>query len=108
MNAARVGDWQPPVLRTVATKGEGVAGLANKIHAHRTHLLQGERLARFEENRSALRFEELLRDALFRQVHLHLGPEKISRMVRAIARREQDPYTAVEEILRQMKQEKKS
>jgi len=102
MNMPRAEEWRPQVLRTVAIKGTGIAELAERIKAHRAFLMEGERLERFEENRSAQRFEELLRDALFRQVHLHLGPEKVGRMVRAIARRDQDPYTAVEEILRQM------
>jgi LAO/AO transport system kinase len=37
-NAGAAGGWRPPVLRTVATTGEGVAALAEALERHRAHL----------------------------------------------------------------------
>ncbi len=100
MNHPGVDDWWPPVLRTVASRSEGIAELVEKIDAHRAFLDSSGKLSRFEENKSALRFEELLRDQLFRQVHERISAGgRLAETVRAIARRELDPYSAVEEIV---------
>ncbi|HAD04798.1 MAG: GTPase [Desulfuromonadales bacterium GWD2_61_12] len=94
------GEWWPPVLRTVAQKGDGVAELVGKIEEHRAYLHTSGRLQQFEQNKSALRFEELLRDQLFARVREkieHGGDLAVT--IRAIANREQDPYNAVEALL---------
>ena len=102
MNHPGAGEWWPPVLRTVAQKGEGIAELMERIGAHRTHLEASGELRRFEENKSALRFEELLRDQLFARVRERIGDSgAVTQTVVAIARREVDPYSAVEAILQQ-------
>jgi LAO/AO transport system kinase len=94
------GGWWPPVLKTVAQKNEGIAELVERIEAHRHYLRASGQLSHFEENKSALRFEELLRDHLFRQVHERISEGgRLARTIRAIARREIDPYSAVEEVL---------
>ena len=57
---------------------------------------------KFEENKSAIRFEELLRDRLFARVHERIGDSgSLARTIAAIARRELDPYSAVEALLEQ-------
>lgn len=100
MNHPGAGEWWPPVVKTVAQKQEGIAELVAKIEAHRAHLLAAGRLCRFEENKSALRFEELLRERLFLQVHERISAGgRLTQTIQAIARREIDPYTAVESIL---------
>jgi LAO/AO transport system kinase len=102
MNHPGVGEWWPPVMRTVAQKGEGVAELVAKIEAHRDHLAGSGELRKFEENKSAIRFEELLRDQLFARIRERIGESgSLSRTIAAIARREVDPYSAVEAILKQ-------
>jgi LAO/AO transport system kinase len=97
------GEWTPPVVKTVAQKYDGIAELMEKIEDHRQYLDCSGRLTRFEENKSALRFTELLRDRLFQQVHERISEgDRLGRTIRAIARREIDPYTAVEEVLQEM------
>ncbi|MBE0598415.1 MAG: methylmalonyl Co-A mutase-associated GTPase MeaB [Desulfuromonadales bacterium] len=96
------GDWMAPVVKTVAQKYDGIPELMDKIEAHREFLCHPGRLAHFEENKSALRFTELLRQRLFLQVHEKISQgDRLARTVQAIARRELDPYTAVEEILKE-------
>ncbi len=101
MNHPPEGEWFPPVVMTVAQKHDGIAELVEKIGAHFAHLNQSGKRDHFEENKSSVRFTELLRERLFREVyqHLHAG-EGLRRTIQAIARREQDPYSAVEEVLR--------
>jgi LAO/AO transport system kinase len=96
-------DWSPPVVKTVAQKQEGIADLVARIEEHRHYLCCSGRLVRFEENKSAIRFFDLLRDHLFQQVHDRISEgDRLGRMISAIARRELDPYTAVEQVLTEM------
>jgi LAO/AO transport system kinase len=58
--------WTPPIVRTVATSGRGIDGLATEIARHRAHLSQAGRLAarrraRERERRVALTTARLLR-----------------------------------------------
>ena len=100
MNHSAEGGWPPPVVKTVASRYDGIELLVEKIAAHREFLVRSGRLRHFEENKSALRFTELLKERLFRQVHERISSgDQLPLMIRAIAHRELDPYTAVEEIL---------
>ena len=84
----------------VAARQDGIAELIDKIEAHHAHLVQSGEMAHFEENKSATHFTELLKDALFRQVYSHLHADnRLAETIQAIARREVDPYSAVEQIL---------
>ena len=79
--------WVPPVLRTVATRNEGVGELLSKLAAHRTWLLETEsgKARRYERLCEAMRTE--LRGALFDAAIADLG-EEIDRVALAVARRE--------------------
>jgi len=94
------GEWWPPVLRTVAQKGEGVAELVERIDEHWAFLQASGRLQQFERNKSALRFEEVLRDQLFHRVREKIDSAgDLAATVNAIADRQLDPYSAVEALL---------
>ena len=101
MNHPPQGQWWPPVVKTVAARHDGIQELVDKIEAHREYLVQSGKLAHFEENKSATHFTELLKDALFRQVYTRLhADDLLARTIQSIARRDVDPYTAVEDILK--------
>ncbi len=73
-----------------------------EIEKHRAFLKQSGKLEHFEENKSAIHFIELLKERLFRRVYQHISTgDHLDNTIRAIARRELDPYTAVEEILKE-------
>lgn len=94
-------EWIPPVVMTVAQKSNGLADLVDKIDQHRAYLLDDERLASHDEEQSRQRFTDLLKERLFRQVLGRIEKEnQLQSIVKAIAARERDPYSAVEEILR--------
>jgi LAO/AO transport system kinase len=101
MNSRPV-DWRPPIVKTVAHLAEGITELLARIEEHRAYLCASGKLAHFEENKSALRFSELLKERLYRHAHARISPEHLAQVVRTIARRETDPYTAVEQIIDQL------
>jgi LAO/AO transport system kinase len=92
-------EWRPPIVKTVATSGAGVPELVQAIDRFRAH---GERVhdAR-RRSRSAYRLRELIAQRfmsrLDRQV---LAPGEFDTIVDRIARRELDPYTAANELIR--------
>jgi len=91
--------WTPEILRTVAVRDEGVTELIAGIARY----LEGagpDRRARRRRDRAETRFLDLLRERLVGRVLEHaLGAGDQERIVRAIADRQTDPYTAVDEIL---------
>jgi LAO/AO transport system kinase len=91
--------WRPPVLKTVATAGRGVAELVAAIWTYREHERAGETTRR--RSRSEYRLRELVSqrfmDHLERAV---LQPGELQAIVDRIAARETDPYTVANGLLR--------
>jgi LAO/AO transport system kinase len=93
--------WKPPIIRTVAATGEGTDELVRAIAKHRAWAAEsGERDSR---RRAAARaeVEALLRESLFRRLRERLGEDRVDSAVARVAERVIDPYTAVDELLRQ-------
>jgi LAO/AO transport system kinase len=92
------GEWRPPVLKTVATTGAGVAELVEAIAQFRAHAAETQATRR--KTRSEYRLRELVSqrfmDHLERNV---LTPGELTGMVDRIAAREVDPYTAAADLL---------
>ena len=89
----------PEILRTVAVRDEGVTELIEGI-ARYLERAGPDRRARRRRERAESRFLGLLRERLLgRVLEDGLAAGDLERTVRAIADRQTDPYTAVEEIL---------
>jgi LAO/AO transport system kinase len=93
------GSWLPPIVRTVAIRGEGVEAMCEWIEQHARHLAATGQLSRREEARAAAELDQILRDALLAQLIQRLPPGHLDRLAQGIARREVDPYSAVERLL---------
>jgi len=94
------GFWEPPVVKTVATRGEGVAELAGAVDSHRTHLeATGQRALR-EVARARAAFVTLLRDRLLEGALERLAAEEgqLDEIAARIASRSADPYALAEEL----------
>ena len=91
--------WDPPVLRTVAQQGQGIAELLAGLRTHGQWLREHGGLARKARERARLRFDALLAEAAARRARDRAGAERVAAALEGIAGRTLDPYTAVEEIL---------
>ncbi len=91
------GDWHPPVLKTVASSGEGVAALWASIQAFRAHPSQQSGTRRQARHESRLR--ELVAAAFTRHLDRVLPEGEFARMVQGISDRTIDPYTAAARIV---------
>jgi LAO/AO transport system kinase len=93
------GEWRPPIVKTVATTGQGIPELVERIAQFRDHSVASQMERR--RTRSEYRLRELVSqrfvDHLERQV---LGAGELAAIVDRIAAREVDPYTAANDLLR--------
>jgi len=93
------GAWRPPIVRTEATTGRGVADLVAAIGRFRAHAagVRGER----HRIRADFRLRELIGHRFFQHLEREvLQPNEWEGLLERIAARELDPYAAVDEILR--------
>ena len=92
------GEWRPPIVKTEATTGRGVAELLATIRRFRTHS-EGTRVRRLKA-RNEFRLRDLLTHRFMDFVERDLvGAKEFEALVDRIARREVDPYTAASDIL---------
>jgi len=92
--------WRPPILRTIAVQGEGVAALADAIEQHWDFLSTGGRLEAFCRRQAEHEFDEALKSEAMRVLHERiLDPTRHSELVDRICERELDPYSAASKVL---------
>jgi LAO/AO transport system kinase len=104
--AAAVGDaddvepWDPPIVETVADRGEGIDDLIAAMDDHRTYLVESGQLAATARTRYAEEIRTLLREdtreLLAAEIDARGG---LAEHVDAVVRRETDPYAVAEELL---------
>jgi LAO/AO transport system kinase len=91
--------WQPPIVQTVATTGDGIDGLFDAIVAHKTHV---EESGQAEARRRARLREELrglvAAEMEARAAGLCEGP-RFDAIVDEVAARTRNPYTAADALL---------
>ncbi len=97
--SVRSDGWTPLIVRTVATQNRGIAEFSDAIESftafRRQYSASPERRRKLAENRLV----ELLRERLLRRViNEALAPGQLQELASAIASRQRDPYSIVEEI----------
>jgi LAO/AO transport system kinase len=99
LQAAAPGVWEPPIVKTIATSGEGVGELVDTIARFREHAASTQAARR--RTRSAYRLRELVADRFMRRLEQDvLAAGELDAIVDRIAARELDPYTAANDLLR--------
>ena len=92
-------DWCPPLVRTVATGGQGIQDLCARIADHRAVGVGREAISRRRRELSRARFMTLLSGRLLKEVVRRVGSSRVDDAVEAIASRRQDPYTATARVV---------
>lgn len=90
--------WTPPIVRTVASEGKGVAELAAAIAEYEGYLQKENRALKKSVEHWQERLVEMLRDAMLEKARAQLGDRDVARLAAEIAEHKRDPYTLVEEI----------
>jgi LAO/AO transport system kinase len=87
------GQWRPPILKTVATTGEGVPEVVAAIAAFRAHSPS----ANVERRRQ--RSESRLRELVSARLLSRIDQKRLGSMADRVAAGEVDPYSAVDELV---------
>ncbi len=96
----RSDNWVPPVIKTVASTGAGVAELAETIDDYETFLLNSDlghqrRVANWRD-----RLREMLRDEVLRRiVEGAFSEDAVTQYASQVAGHERDPYSLIDEIV---------
>lgn len=98
--ASRDDNWDPPIVKTVATENQGLEVLADAIDRFR--LTQRDTALSSDRRRAIARWRivELLRENLLARVlDSDASVAMLNRLADEVATRRRDPYSAVEELL---------
>lgn len=95
------GGWKVPILKTVATKGEGITALLEAIDAHRAYV---EESGTLEERRARNLRNEVLGLAaatLRRELEARIADDdSVAELLESVVRRETDPASAATQLLK--------
>jgi LAO/AO transport system kinase len=92
------GAWRPPIVKTVAAKGEGLDEVAAELDRHRAWLEESGELEERRTRRARDEVEAIAVTALrarWGDVH---GRSELDELAAAVVRGESDPYTAADAL----------
>jgi GTPase len=97
--AARSDGWTPPIVKTIASDGRGVAELAQSISDYENYLKQGNLAQKRSIHNWQERLLEMVRDTMLEKARNHLTPAMLSEYATEVVAHQRDPYTLVEELI---------
>jgi len=94
------GDWVPPVVKTIASTGEGIDRLVEAIAQMKEWLETDGRMEARRRTYWRERITEMMRHALMRQVRKHgMSDAELDAYAERVARKQEDPYKLVPELV---------
>ncbi len=91
--------WIPPILKTVATEGEGISELADEIARHAGYLRESGDWAARERSRLGSELDALLRETLVRRFREQVSKSRYEDVLDKVFQRELAPWEAVKMLL---------
>jgi LAO/AO transport system kinase len=91
--------WIPPINKTVATDGTGIADVAESIAKHEAYLRQSGGWIARDRARLGSEMEAILRDALMNRFLAEIQPGKYKEVMDRVLSRNVPPYEAVKFLL---------
>jgi LAO/AO transport system kinase len=104
--AVRSDNWTPPIVKTVASEGAGVAELAAAIRDYEAYLEKANLVLQKKVQNWQNRLVEMLRDALLEKARGQLTNGAVAGYAAEVAGHKRDPYQLVEEIVSSLAQVK--
>lgn len=91
--------WRPPILLTVASKGQGMDEVVDAIEAHRAWLTETGRLDERRRARAAAEVEAIALTELRERIGDVHGSAALPALAARVVAGELDPYTAADELV---------
>ena len=96
--AMRRDGWTPPIVKTVATQGLGIAELATAIAEYESYLKRQNLVLRKSVENWQERLIEMLRETLLEKAREQMGNGSVAQYAAEVAEHRRDPYSLIEEI----------
>jgi LAO/AO transport system kinase len=97
--ATRSDNWTPPIIKTVASEGNGITDLAKTIAGYEEFLKKENLAMKRNIQNWRDRLLEMLRDAMLDKARAQLSNSEAERLAAEVAQHKRDPYTVVEELV---------
>lgn len=98
--ATRDDQWDPPIVKTIATENSGISDLANAIARFTETQRDGKTSGTRRRAIARWRIVELLRERLLAEaIGSQTSSAALERLADEVATRRRDPYSAVDEII---------
>ncbi|MEP6706010.1 MAG: methylmalonyl Co-A mutase-associated GTPase MeaB [Pyrinomonadaceae bacterium] len=100
--AIREDQWQPPIVKTVATENQGTKDLVAAIDSYRNFEQGATKTSGRRKAIARWRILELLQERLVAQtLNRESASETLDQLASEVAMKQRDPYSAVEELMKQ-------
>ncbi|HET8798144.1 MAG TPA: methylmalonyl Co-A mutase-associated GTPase MeaB [Thermoanaerobaculia bacterium] len=94
------GDWIPPIVKTVASRNEGIVELDEAIARHRAFLEESGELDRRNRDRVRIRIETQLKERFMQRLIGGTVPrEEYEQILEDVLRKKTNPHDAAENVL---------
>lgn len=93
------GDWRPPIVRTVAVRGEGLDELVEALEKHRAWLTSTGELGRRRHRRAAEEVEAIAVTSLRERMGDPHGDRRLDELADRVLAGELDPYAAADQLV---------
>ncbi|MDK1474870.1 methylmalonyl Co-A mutase-associated GTPase MeaB [Streptomyces sp. 549] len=93
------GDWRPPIVKTVASRSEGVDEVVEALEKHRAWMEERGVLAERRTRRAAREVETIAVTALRERIADLHGDRRLSALAERIVAGTTDPYAAADELI---------
>jgi LAO/AO transport system kinase len=100
LELSKLGEWQPPILATVAADGKGVDELWKAIGEHRAYLERSGELERRRQRRAEEELPRIVLELLLAEVGARWEGPAGTRLRAEVAAGDLDPYAAAQRIVR--------
>ncbi|GHF13293.1 methylmalonyl Co-A mutase-associated GTPase MeaB [Streptomyces morookaense] len=97
--ARAAGDWRPPIVKTVAARGEGVDEVVEALEKHRAWMEERDVLADRRRRRAAHEVETIAVTALRERIGDLRGDRHLPALAERVVGGELDPYAAADELV---------
>ena len=87
--------WRPPILKTVAVRGEGIVPLVDAIEGHAAYLRGVDRWRQREREHVRTELRDILSQQLTERFLAEISGDRLEALTEQVLARELDPYSAV-------------
>ena len=92
--------WAPPIIKTIATTGEGVKELVDSIQQHHSYLTESGEIKQNREQRCFAQLETIVEQSFMRKLLVQPEDQELfQNLVQEVNERHCDPYTAAERLI---------